>query len=1326
MSAAAADAPMPGSPPSPRDGPPDGTPKSPRSPAEVAPAGAGEDEPEAKADDDLGPPPLPPPAEDPPPDRPSFVERMKACFERFQEIDIHLPETPQWLKRLQEVPIYADPWGTLSKSPHNYCEALGRYPGPWIFAYVLVSICFIVPLFRPINVNTDLGAFNEVESMTSVNHSVYREALSHMRAVRNDTSLGDRTTYQLEIFYQAKDVEEKDDDGEVVSTSTGSVFSEAALRDIKQFEHDLRKLPGWKKMCDMSDERARFRCEPGESLGNYVWPTRMEDDLDRRGFFKLMFSGVAREQLPLMATLTYLAEGTALPHDPWKFLPQTFSGPRSSSRLMRSLFTFTAPKLNDEDFETAYKEFVSDSLYPVLSEAVERAKVVPDPDTWDEPMHVTISFRGDIVDQHEVRSILANDMLYALASLILMWLILWAQLRSLFLACAGVVILTLAVFLGYGIVHLEEVSLVSFLSVFLTLGLGSNILIVIDNLYHRARRQHPQKLDVTDRLMACYKEAIWWLMPVGFTSVAFFVHLISTMRPMREFGLFSGTSMILVCVLCLLIYVPLLLIHEEQVRPFIYQKLPKRIAVILEPAKLQPPWKRMTASFMKAANKAKNVVIATAVVAGICLIAGVATAATRESAGLPQVFPPSHHRNAGRESAAAFALTAPAEVAAPLNVTFCEPGRTPSGVSMCSLHWCESPLPPTTTTTTGNGTTTATPEVVDDGMRTCRCHRKATNALRTDGRCATLDVEATASGPGLAGVGDAELSKAFKEYVLAEWPNTLGAETLSESKSRQLTSLVLEHWESGVTHIEPLVQLPALRLTQQAFPDLVTIPQHCVDYAVCFCGERTCQAPVGYTGSAATMTMNTSVASSRRLLEDLSPVRRLAGSSASSSSTTVEVVVVYGLQPPAIKWSLVEKKNAWSFDDRFNAASPWAQRAMLWMCEGEDGEGGLPASLKIIESNCWIMDFRDWLVGRGEKWPVGPFLDFNEQLSRFATTHEAAASQMWLNEESQLRATSLHFKVSLSRHSWEVLADQQEWLAYVAMRNEKAFTTAHSAWPTSQAWVDAEAYQEAISGAWHVALLAFGAIVISGLLYTLDMMVVGCVLAVSLVVCIGLGFAMFCIFMWAVGPWEIIILVVFLSYSVEPAFRLGRDFVFVPFTDEDRKKGDEDIAPGVEASDAVENVGAGDAAAAAAAEGEEPDGALVPAEQPREDDQGALVVANPNSNDMEISSAGTPSSAGDTEKGTREATIKRSVYLVSGNVLAGGAKLILTGALLLPCQFRIFSRLGAVAVVVPLVAAPCTLIVLPAVMMQFYPRRDEPDCVTCNRFLISKASWLWT
>jgi len=601
------------------------------------------------------------------------------------------------------------------------------------------------------------------------------------------------------------------------------------------------------------------------------------------------------------------------------------------------------------------------------------------------------------------------------------------------------------------------------------------------------------------------------------------------------------------------------------------------------------------------------------------------------------------------------------------------------------------------------------------------------------------------------------------------------------SAAKRLPSLVLENWESGLTNIDSFIEAPSVRVTRKTGAD-----RTCNDQFLCYCGNRQCQVPLGtsFVAADASISLNmtaVSTASGRRLSDAINlPVassssvdvesnarygdsgRRLSLVTASDAVSAAEVYIMFGILPPETM-KFFDGAPTWTYDPKFDPTSPWAQRAMLSICEGPDGV--LPSNLLVTGKECWIEDFKIWRLSQGLKFPTERFEDFNGELARFMQEHESASSSMWLNEEGKMRATTLHMRVNLGKSSWDALNTQEAWLEYIHLQNDKAHSTADKAWPTSQAWVDAEAYYEAVWSAWSIAGLAVCAVIVSGLVYTQDMTIVSIVAGISVLVCIALSFIIFCIFQWRTGPWEIIILTVFLSFSVEPALRLAHDFVRpnadfgIPTNPPDNPREEDD---GVPADDLLEKFEVQEPASppvggtiisddAIGPENDSiekvkvlqgPPGAMQPpgceemgglalasTSAPAE---GAIVVADENAAAIvpvdyadDISSHG--SSGPDKEiEDLREARVTRSVYLVNESTLSGGIKLILSGLFLLPCQFRIFSRLGAVAVVVPMVSIPCTLIVLPAVLVKFMPIRKDPDCIMCSSFLYDKARWMWT
>merc|ERR1719313_2827034 len=115
---------------------------------------------------------------------------------------------------------------------------------------------------------------------------------------------------------------------------------------------------------------------------------------------------------------------------------------------------------------------------------------------------------------------------------------------------------------------------------------------------------------------------------------------------------------------------------------------------------------------------------------------------------------------------------------------------------------------------------------------------------------------------------------------------------------------------------------------------------------------------------------------------------------------------------------------------------------------------------------------------------------------------------------------------------------------YVQAENQASATSASNAWATSSAWADAYAQYEAMSNAWNIALLACGICIIAALAYTWDLAFTALLIVISLFAMVHLAFWMFCIFQWDVGPWEVILMVAYLLYTVEPALRVGRGTIW--------------------------------------------------------------------------------------------------------------------------------------------------------------------------------------
>jgi hypothetical protein len=209
----------------------------------------------------------------------------------------------------------------------------------------------------------------------------------------------------------------------------------------------------------------------------------------------------------------------------------------------------------------------------------------------------------------------------------------------------------------------------------------------------------------------------------------------------------------------------------------------------------------------------------------------------------------------------------------------------------------------------------------------------------------------------------------------------------------------------------------------------------------------------------------------------------------------------------------------------------------------------------------------------------------------------------------------------------------------------------------------------------------------SGLFYTMDVEMMAIISVIAGMDSTLMSFFMYCMFQWAFGPWELVIMTVFLCFAVEPAFRIGHEFVF-PMKAEPPAGG----------------------------AGGDPQLALPPPPDGGDQDEGGILPENFG----EEMSDGSPAGASPAE------CLQRSVYMLIGTVLTISVKLSLCGIVMLACQFRLFTRMGAVAIVGSMIWAPSALIIMPAAILFSGRERREPDLYVAWRWLKEKANANWS
>merc|ERR1740117_178344 len=134
----------------------------------------------------------------------------------------------------------------------------------------------------------------------------------------------------------------------------------------------------------------------------------------------------------------------------------------------------------------------------------------------------------------------ASDLKYAGGSYMFVTFYATMHTRSVFLAVTGLFLVMLSIPAALSIFSMasgmESVSLMSCLSVFIVIGLGSDMLFVYTDFWKQSI-QHSR--DPVKRLKFTYKQAASSTAATTFTTaMSFLANLASSLRPLREFGFF--------------------------------------------------------------------------------------------------------------------------------------------------------------------------------------------------------------------------------------------------------------------------------------------------------------------------------------------------------------------------------------------------------------------------------------------------------------------------------------------------------------------------------------------------------------------------------------------------------------------------------------------------------------------------------------------------------------------------------------------------------------------------------------------------------------------
>lgn len=279
--------------------------------------------------------------------------------------------------------------------------------------------------------------------------------------------------------------------------------------------------------------------------------------------------------------------------------------------------------------------------------------------------------------------------------------------------------------------------------------------------------------------------------------------------------------------------------------------------------------------------------------------------------------------------------------------------------------------------------------------------------------------------------------------------------------------------------------------------------------------------------------------------------------------TTAVINIIWGLKQSdeiPFRTSTSDLK----FNTSFEMEDPWMQRSMAGFCEGVSPE------LRIVSTECWVLDFKRWLAGQGHTFPVRPS-EFNDRFFQFTVnrvTYQKSASNVaggaaiggnngydyfWLAESGRIRGTFASFKVDAPRPD-ERLSIQDlmsAWTAYLESRNDMYVSKrgglrrkGQDAWMASTLFSQSQTTEIVESSCW----LAVGTLMGVGMLMTF---VITCSLGITLAVVITLALSL-CTFatFWmgagnhGISSMEIVSLSVFLSGLATPLLRVASAYAY--------------------------------------------------------------------------------------------------------------------------------------------------------------------------------------
>ncbi|CAK0820135.1 unnamed protein product [Prorocentrum cordatum] len=766
----------------------------------------------------------------------------------------------------------------------TYCRLSAQRPCSLVCVYTVILIILLAAFQREVIIKSDFSSFIRADGDCLRRMDAYSLALAERKRTSRRLAGSLVLERHLSLYYEPLD--------------GGDVLNSRALREVKNFEAALTALPGWKRMCESRvPEPHQWLCTRGESLLSYVSADIVKAGESGAQWYSLVPDGQGIDMLSIPAVIAMMDHWTCVPSvfsnceanllDLHRFLPADFEAPAAGSAPaaaggLKSAYVFRLKVTGLTDGSTQgsimaeYEELFASEVYPFLTET---------------PLqHVRVFFDGDTVEGHEVSLTLRNDAMWALGSTAMVLFFLWLHTRSVVVSLSVLLVMMLALPLAYVLTPVSITS-ASFLAIFLTIGIGSDVVFVFQDFWTQSEDQVQD--EVRDKVCAPSFDArlirrLELTLPAAFrnclaamstTSASFLANMVSVLQPLREFGLYLGLCVMLAFLL-LVLYMPPLMAWQERRRLPLEERrrlgggedLEKLSAIVpFEPGSAAAPetkltpepavepepdaeprpqhrssrrpgltsrlFRRLPVSIVLRVQRCPVavVVVWTLCVLTFCILTGINMDVAK---GVPDFFPKGHNQREIARMMDMFVSTEPLglSISPPSSLRVCEaePPSSALSQSYCDLHWCR------------RDAAGAPPDLVTaGGIGQCRTRLVGGQTLAVDesrwdfSSCSQVAV----SGRAVSFFQNASESwAAFWESAASSMVG-ISSVSVSSVPGSDLPPLVLESWVSGSVDIAHLVRMPSYGvMLSLAEPG----SESCVLEALCSFGVPPCEQDDGW------------------------------------------------------------------------------------------------------------------------------------------------------------------------------------------------------------------------------------------------------------------------------------------------------------------------------------------------------------------------------------------------------------------------------------------------------------------------------------------------